>query len=302
VPTPPYGTPALPQRRHVHAEVTLAPAAEAAPSTYLRIKTVLEPVLAVLALIMLAPLFAIVMPLIKLTSSGPIFYGDLREGRGGRVFRCWKFRSMRTNANDIQRDLASVQQMDGPQFKMANDPRVTSVGRVLRRLNMDEIPQLWNIARGEMSFVGPRPSPFRENQICVPWRHARLSVRPGLTGLWQVCRHDRANGDFHQWIQYDLLYVSHVSLRVDVSIFVATLTTLGGRWPVPISRILGSAAARASQGTGAVVPGAVPAMPAVTVSPAAVMSSEEEPLVAYAPAHAAMPRLAAARGSGREVA
>jgi lipopolysaccharide/colanic/teichoic acid biosynthesis glycosyltransferase len=290
VATPPYGAPAVPQRRHVHAEVPLAPTTEAAPSAYLRVKTVVEPVLAVLLLILLAPLFAVVMPLIKLTSSGPIFYGDLREGRGGRVFRCWKFRSMRTNANDIQRDLASVQQMDGPQFKMANDPRVTSVGRVLRRLNMDEIPQLWNIVRGEMSFVGPRPSPFRENQICVPWRHARLSVRPGITGLWQVCRHDRANGDFHQWIQYDLAYVSHVSFRVDVSIFVATLATLGGRWPVPLSRILGkAAAARASQST-------------IQVTPALPQLSEQ-PVVPLAPAHSSMPRLAAAtRGSGREVA
>jgi lipopolysaccharide/colanic/teichoic acid biosynthesis glycosyltransferase len=247
-------------------------------------------VLALLILILLAPLFAVVMPLIKLTSAGPIFYGDLREGRNGRVFRCWKFRSMRTDANDIQRDLASVQQMDGPQFKMANDPRVTSVGRVLRRLNMDEIPQLWNIVRGEMSFVGPRPSPFRENQICVPWRHARLSVRPGITGLWQVCRHDRANGDFHQWIQYDLAYVSNVSLRVDASIFVATLATLGGRWPVPLSRILGkAAAARASQSTIQVAP--------------ALSQVSEQPIVPLAPAHSSMPRLATAtRGSGREVA
>jgi hypothetical protein len=189
--------------------------------------------------------------------------------------------------------------MDGPQFKMANDPRVTSVGRVLRRLNMDEIPQLWNIVRGEMSFVGPRPSPFRENQICVPWRHARLSVRPGLTGLWQVCRHDRANGDFHQWIQYDLLYVSHVSLRVDASIFIATLTTLGGRWPVPLSRILGATAARAAQPS---VP-ATPVLPAVPVfAGASPMPGLEESMPAFVSAHASMPRLAAARGPGREVA
>jgi hypothetical protein len=168
---------------------------------------------------------------------------------------------------------------------------VTSVGRVLRRLNMDEIPQLWNIVRGEMSFVGPRPSPFRENQICVPWRHARLSVRPGITGLWQVCRHDRANGDFHQWIQYDLAYVSHVSLRVDASIFVATLATLGGRWPVPLSRILGKTAARASHSS---IQSAPPSLPQIAAP---------EPVVPLAPAHSSMPRLATAtRGSGREVA
>ena len=81
------------------------------------------------------------------------------------------------------------------------------MGRFLSATNLDEIPQLWNVLVGEMSLVGPRPSPFRENQVCVPWREGRLSVRPGITGLWQICRHDRHKGDFHQWIYYDLLYV-----------------------------------------------------------------------------------------------
>jgi lipopolysaccharide/colanic/teichoic acid biosynthesis glycosyltransferase len=129
--------------------------------------------------------------------------------------------------------------MDGPQFKMDHDPRVTKVGAWLRRMNVDELPQLWNIVCGEMSFVGPRPSPFRENQICVPWRNGRLSVRPGITGLWQVCRKDRKTGDFHQWIHYDLLYVRNVSFRLDVMIFAATIFTLGGRRPVPLRLMLG---------------------------------------------------------------
>jgi hypothetical protein len=89
-----------------------------------------------------------------------------------------------------------------------------------------------------MSFVGPRPSPFRENQICVPWRNGRLSVRPGITGLWQVCRRDRAQGDFHQWIQYDLLYVQHMSWWVDLKILAATVITLGGNRPVALERII----------------------------------------------------------------
>jgi lipopolysaccharide/colanic/teichoic acid biosynthesis glycosyltransferase len=88
---------------------------------------------------------------------------------------------------------------------------------------------LFNVLVGEMSLVGPRPSPFRENQICVPWREARLSVRPGITGFWQVCRHDRASGDFHQWIEYDLLYVQHMSLALDLKILAATAFTLGGK-------------------------------------------------------------------------
>ena len=89
-----------------------------------------------------------------------------------------------------------------------------------------------------MSFVGPRPSPFRENQVCVPWREARLSVEPGITGLWQICRNERSSADFHQWIYYDLLYVHHRSLALDLKILVATVVSLAGRYPVPLSRLL----------------------------------------------------------------
>jgi hypothetical protein len=111
---------------------------------------------------------------------------------------------------------------------------VTPVGRWLRATNLDELPQLFNVARGEMSLIGPRPSPFRENQICVPWRRARLSVRPGITGLWQVCRDARTCGDFHQWICYDTLYVRHLSLTLDFKILAATLLSMGGQWSVPL--------------------------------------------------------------------
>ena len=205
---------------------------------YATVKAVAEPIIAVAALLLLLPLLLVVALLVKLTSSGPIFYGDAREGKGGRPFRCWKFRSMLVNADAMQRALATQQQVDGPQFKMTHDPRVTRVGSWLRRLNVDELPQLVNVALGEMSFVGPRPSPFRENQICVPWRDGRLSVRPGITGLWQICRRDRASGDFHQWIYYDLLYVGNVSLMVDLKILAYTVRTLGGRYPVRLEAVL----------------------------------------------------------------
>lgn len=207
--------------------------------SYQELRTVLEPAVAFVALVALSPLLLIVALLVKLTSPGAVLYGAVREGKGGRPFRCLKFRSMRTNADAQQRALAAEQEMDGPQFKMTHDPRVTPVGQWLRRLNIDELPQLVNIVRGEMSFVGPRPSPFHENQICVPWREGRLSVRPGITGLWQVCRRDRASGDFHQWIHYDLLYVRNQSFLVDLKILLATGLTLGGRWPVPVERIIG---------------------------------------------------------------
>ena len=198
----------------------------------------MEPIVALVALILLAPLVGLVALIVKLDSRGPIFYGDKREGKGGRVFRCWKFRTMIVHADARQRELIAKNEMDGPQFKLARDPRVTRIGRILRPLSIDEIPQLFNVVVGQMSFVGPRPSPFRENQMCVPWREGRLSVRPGITGLWQVCRHDRSVGDFHQWIYYDLLYVRHMSPLVDLKIVLATLVTLGGKWSVPLDWIL----------------------------------------------------------------
>ncbi len=244
------------QRRNAQPHLVAAPepARRGALPTYVSIRALLEPLLALLALVLLSPILLVMAMLVKFTSRGPIFYGDTREGKDARAFTCWKFRSMLTNASEMQRQLAGQQQMDGPQFKMDHDPRVTTVGYWLRRLNVDELPQLWNVVRGEMSFVGPRPSPFRENQICVPWRNGRLSVRPGITGLWQVCRKDRATGDFHQWIHYDLIYVRNVSFRLDLMIAAATILTLGGRTPVPLALMLGRKArprARRIDGTSA---------------------------------------------------
>ena len=192
-------------------------------------KRALDICAAAAGLMLLSPVFAAIAAAIRLESKGPIFYGDDRETSGGRVFKCWKFRTMYTGAHLAQRDLDALNHADGPHFKIARDPRVTRTGRILRALNLDEVPQLFNVFVGEMSLVGPRPSPFRENQVCVPWRDARLSVRPGITGLWQVCRHDRSNGDFHQWIEYDLLYVQHQSMWLDLKILAATLLTFGGK-------------------------------------------------------------------------
>jgi lipopolysaccharide/colanic/teichoic acid biosynthesis glycosyltransferase len=198
-------------------------------SRYLLFKRAIDMAAAGIGLVVLAPLLALIAAAVWLESRGPIFFGDQREGMGGRAFGCWKFRTMFTGAHLGQRHLKGLDQTDGPHFKVDRDPRVTRVGEILRALNVDELPQLFNVLVGEMSLVGPRPSPFRENQICVPWREARLSVRPGITGFWQVCRHDRAAGDFHQWIEYDLLYVQHLSCWLDIKILGATLLTLGGK-------------------------------------------------------------------------
>lgn len=214
---------------------------------YANVKAAFDVTASALGLLLLSPLLLIIAALVKLGSKGPVFYRDMREGKGGRVFHCLKFRTMCAGADALQRELLADNQVDGPQFKMSCDPRVTPLGRILRNLNLDELPQLLNVMFLEMSLVGPRPSPFRENQTCVPWRDGRLSVRPGITGLWQVCRNRRAQGDFHQWIHFDLLYVRHMSFAVDLKILAATALTLGGKWPVPLRWIIESPPTQASQ-------------------------------------------------------
>jgi len=203
------------------------------------IKRTIDFVLSALALTVLSPLLIVVAILIKLESRGPVFFCHHRETRKGKEFACVKFRTMVSEAHNQQLKLYKDSLVDGPQFKIDNDPRVTRLGRWLRATNIDELPQLFNVLVGHMSLVGPRPSPFRENQICVPWRRARLSVRPGITGLWQICRNDdRARGGFHEWIYYDTIYTRYFSLWLDLKIVVATFATLGGRKSVPFSRLV----------------------------------------------------------------
>ncbi len=207
--------------------------------TYMTVKVMADAALAMLGLLLLSPLLLVIALAIRLESRGSVFFRDKREGRGGRVFNCLKFRTMEPRAHERQRQLYTESTVDGPQFKLRDDPRVTRVGQWLRSTNLDELPQLFNVLLGQMSLVGPRPSPFRENQICVPWRRARLSVRPGITGLWQVCRHDRDQGDFHQWIAYDITYVRNMSFKLDFKILLATVFTAGGRWYLPEAWVVG---------------------------------------------------------------
>jgi lipopolysaccharide/colanic/teichoic acid biosynthesis glycosyltransferase len=213
-------------------------AAATRPGRYPAFKRAFDVCLAASALLLLSPLAVLLALLVKLESSGPVFFGHVREGMRGRPFRCWKFRTMVHGADQQQRRLAQMNQVDGPQFKVSKDPRRTAVGAWLSAFNLDELPQLWNVLMGQMSFVGPRPSPFRENQVCVPWREGRLSVRPGITGLWQICRHDRDKGDFHQWIYYDLLYVHNISLLLDLKILALTVVSFAQNGYIPISWLL----------------------------------------------------------------
>jgi len=172
--------------------------------------------IAAAVLILFAPVIIVVSAIVKLTSKGPAFFGDTRQGRHGQNFFCYKFRSMICGADRLQQKLRSFNEVDGPQFKMEDDPRVTSIGRFLRNTYLDELPQFWNVLFGRMSIVGPRPSPELENSQCPLWRDARLSVRPGITGLWQVSRTRQPGMDFQEWVHYDKLYVSSLSPGLDL--------------------------------------------------------------------------------------
>jgi lipopolysaccharide/colanic/teichoic acid biosynthesis glycosyltransferase len=167
------------------------------------------------------PLYPFIAAAIKLETPGPVFFMHRRQTLGGKEFGCLKFRSMVQNAHALQSELPN--EVDGPQFHIEKDPRLTRVGQFLRRTNLDEIPQLLNVLVGHMSLVGPRPSPDGENQYCPAWREARLSVRAGLTGMWQVERGPRTAGDFQQWVHLDTKYVREVSLRTDLRLLWKTI-------------------------------------------------------------------------------
>lgn len=174
-------------------------------------------------LVVLSPLFAVITLAIFLTDGRPVIYKHQRQTRGGRNFYCLKFRTMYRHADQMLQELGEQNVCDGPQVFIENDPRVTPIGHWLRRLQMDELPQLWHVLRGDMSIVGPRPSPNRENQYCPSWREIRLSVRPGITGLWQLNRTRLPGRDFQEWIRYDIEYVRTASFWLDLKICFQTM-------------------------------------------------------------------------------
>lgn len=177
---------------------------------------------AALLLVLTVPL-GLVALLVKLTSPGPIFFRQQRSGLNGRPFTLYKFRTMVTNAEQLKHELAAMNEMSGPVFKLINDPRVTPIGRFLRKFSIDEFPQLFNVLRGEMSLVGPRPLPVDEVKRFNDLAHRRrLSVKPGLTCLWQVSGRNRVK-DFKDWVRLDLEYIDNWSLWLDVKILCRTL-------------------------------------------------------------------------------
>ncbi|MBL4702470.1 MAG: sugar transferase [Phycisphaeraceae bacterium] len=179
-------------------------------------------------LVLTAPIYPLVMLLIYLEDGRPFYFGHMRETVKGKQFPCWKFRSMRKDAEEIKKRLVAENKADGPQFFIENDPRLTRVGHIIRKLNVDELPQFFNVLMGHMSIVGPRPSPFKENQYCPAWREARLSVKPGVTGLWQVKRSRLQGLDFQEWIRYDVQYVQQRNWRLDLWIIIQTVKVTFG--------------------------------------------------------------------------
>jgi lipopolysaccharide/colanic/teichoic acid biosynthesis glycosyltransferase len=201
-------------------DVTASPEPSAG---YALAKRLFDVVASGVGLLLLLPVIALISFAILLDDGRPILYGHRRQTRGGRVFRCWKFRTMRRDADEIKRVLEEQNVCDGPQFYIQDDPRVTRVGKILRKYHLDELPQLWNVFVGQMSLVGPRPSPDAENQICPAWREIRLSVRPGITGLWQLRRSRQPGLDFQEWIRFDTEYVQQASFWLDLRILITTV-------------------------------------------------------------------------------
>ncbi len=202
-----------------HAFVSFVTAPKRADA--LAIKYGLDPILAALALVITAPVFIVIACAIWATMGRPIVFVQERTGWNGRPFRMYKFRTMRVGA-DAERDaLAGLNEMSGPVFKSKDDPRITPLGRALRKTSLDELPQLWNVLTGSMSLVGPRPLPVSEQAMIQGWQRRRLTMKPGITCLWQVS--GRNNVDFADWMLLDLQYVDEWSLWLDLLILLKTV-------------------------------------------------------------------------------
>ena len=188
----------------------------------LALKRALDMLVSLVALAVLTPLFLLMALLVKATSAGPVFFGQRRVGMNGQVFRMLKFRSMVVNAEALRPRLEVLNESNGPVFKMRLDPRVTWIGRFMRKYSIDELPQLINVLFGDMSLVGPRPPLPSEVARYQPWQHRRFAVRPGLTCFWQVS-HGRYRISFDEWIRLDLKYIDQWTLLVDLCLIFRTV-------------------------------------------------------------------------------
>jgi exopolysaccharide biosynthesis polyprenyl glycosylphosphotransferase len=191
------------------------------------LKRTFDLVLSTVLLVALSPVLLVIAILVKLSSRGPIIYRSVRPGMAGVPFRCFKFRTMREHADQTQDDLEPLNESNGALFKIRADPRLTTVGRVLRRFSIDELPQLVNVIRGEMSLVGPRPLPMRDFERLEEWHKKRYLVLPGITGLWQVS--GRAELEFDDLVRLDFLYLERWSIFLDLSILLKTIPAVLSR-------------------------------------------------------------------------
>jgi exopolysaccharide biosynthesis polyprenyl glycosylphosphotransferase len=187
----------------------------------LGVKRAFDMLMSAAVMVLLAPVFLAIAAAIRLDSPGPIFFRQRRVGQNGRLFDMMKFRSMYQDAEARLEALRAQNEMSGPVFKMANDPRVTRVGRFLRKTSLDEFPQFWNVLRGEMSIVGPRPPIPAEVRQYKRWQRRRLSMKPGITCIWQIS--GRNNIDFDRWMELDLQYIDEWSLWGDIQICFKTI-------------------------------------------------------------------------------
>ena len=192
--------------------------------SYLLTKRAFDVLLVAMALPLVLPLLILCAILIKLESpGGPVWFTQDRTGKGGRRFKMYKFRTMVPNAEELKKELAHLNELRWPDFKITNDPRVTRVGRFLRKTSLDELPQLLNVLRGDMSLVGPRPTSFAAHTYAL-WHTERLDVLPGLTGLWQII--GRGAMEFDDRVRLDVAYIEHRCLWLDIQILLRTLPTV----------------------------------------------------------------------------
>lgn len=191
----------------------------------LAIKNTMDMVVSLIMIIVCAPVFIIIALIIKLDSPGPIIFKQARVGLRGRIFNLYKFRTMVENAEDIKKELDDKNEVDGPVFKIKNDPRVTRSGQFLRKTGLDELPQLFNILKGEMSLIGPRPPLQSETAKYKRWQLRRLSVKPGLSCFWQI-KPQRNSIKFEKWMELDLAYIDNWSIRLDLIILFKTVGTV----------------------------------------------------------------------------
>lgn len=191
----------------------------------LAVKSVFDVSMSLIMLVILLPVFLVIGIAIKLDSKGPVFFKQVRVGLRGRQFKMYKFRTMVVNAEQLLKDLQKANEADGPAFKIKEDPRITKIGKFLRKTGLDELPQLINILKGEMSFIGPRPPLPSETKQYYRWQLRRLSVKPGLSCFWQI-QPNRNDIKFDKWMELDLAYIDNWSLRLDILIFLRTAKTI----------------------------------------------------------------------------